>query len=132
VKARLKLAGSGIAAALLAATAASAQVAAPGIASDGAPVAPEAAGLAKTFQDELRLIGSGATVEGCSTVVTEKAASPGGPWSHGGVCTIRAEGKPVRVMMCDSDGVGGFALATSFTATEDGVRRFVLSACPRG
>lgn len=70
-------------------------------------------------------------VEGCSTVVTEKSASPGGPWSHGGVCTIRAEGKPVRVIMCDSDGVGGFALATCFTATEEGVRHFVLSVCAR-
>jgi hypothetical protein len=130
-------AGQGTAAWLMVAVgslagAAAAQVAGPGIASDGAPVVPEAAGLAKSFQDELRLIGSGATVEGCSTPVTEQSASPGGPWSHGAVCTIRAEGKPVRVMMCDSDGVGGFALATSFTATEEEVRRFVLTACPRG
>ncbi len=129
--ARLGAAAWGLAA-LMAAGTAGAQTAAPGIASDGAPVAPEAAGLVKSFQDELRLIGSGATVEGCSTVVTEQSASPGGPWSHGGVCTIRADGKPVRVMMCDSDGVGGFALATSFTATEADVRRFVLTACPRG
>ena len=109
-----------------------AQQAAPGVGSDGGAVDPAAAPAATAFQRELAALGSGAVVEGCTMVVDVGPQQPGGPSSHGGVCLVNASGKPLRVLMCDTDGVGGFALTTTFTATEAAVREFVTRVCPRG
>ena len=104
----------------------------PGVGSDGGAVDPGAAPAAAAFQRELAALGSTAAVEGCTTVVDVPPQQAGGPAAHGGICLVRVSGKPVRVMMCDTDGVGGFALSTTFTATEAAVRDFVARVCPHG
>ena len=85
------------------------------------------------FNREIKSHGFTGSVPSCNVMMQVAVGVRGGNISYGAICNIVSSGKAQRVMVCDDDLVGHFALkASTFAESEDAVVEFVRNNCYGG
>jgi hypothetical protein len=82
------------------------------------------------FDRALQRIGFSARLTGCAGMIDLPAGVAGGDHSYGAICTADVAGKPVKLLLCDDDLIGHFALkASGFSGSRDAIALFVDENC---
>ena len=87
---------------------------------------------AESFEADLRKLGFSGTVNSCSHMVVLAVGAKGSNFSYGAICDVTTGGSSRKLLLCDDEMFGHFALAGHFSRGRKSIADFTRNNCYGG